>query len=83
MRPPGHQPPERAPYLDLIAANRSILRRCRDPVRQYFFPRISCTACRTDLFFSFRPASEPARMMAAIGYSAILVLRMIPAAILP
>lgn len=66
MRPPGHQPPEPRVHLDLIAANRSILSaagvRAGNIVSSGF-----CTACRTDLFFSFRRERVTGRMMAAIG----------------
>lgn len=66
MRPPGHPPPEPRIQLDLIAANRAILAEAGVPIE-----RISssgfCTACRTDLFFSYRRERTTGRMMAAIG----------------
>jgi YfiH family protein len=66
MRPPGHQPPSPRVHLDLIAANRSILIaagvRAGNIVSSGF-----CTACRTDLFFSFRRERVTGRMMGAIG----------------
>jgi len=66
MRPPGHQLPEPRAHLDLIAANRAIL------TNAGILPgNISssgfCTACRTDLFFSYRRERITGRMMAAIG----------------
>jgi polyphenol oxidase len=66
MRPPGHQLPEPRAHLDLIAANRAIL------INAGILPgNISssgfCTACRTDLFFSYRRERITGRMMAAIG----------------
>ena len=66
MRPPGHQLPEPRAHLDLIAANRAIL------IAAGILPgNISssgfCTACRTDLFFSYRRERITGRMMAAIG----------------
>jgi polyphenol oxidase len=66
MRPPGHQLPEPRAHLDLIAANRAIL------INAGIWPgNISssgfCTACRTDLFFSYRRERITGRMMAAIG----------------
>jgi len=66
MRPPGHQLPEPRAHLDLIAANRAIL------INAGMLPRnISssgfCTACRTDLFFSYRRERITGRMIAAIG----------------
>jgi YfiH family protein len=69
MRPPGHQLPEPRAHLDLIAANRAIL------INAGILPgNISssgfCTACRTDLFFSYRRERITGRMMAAIGIRA-------------
>ena len=66
MRPPGHQLPEPRAHLDLIAANRAIL------INAGILPgNISssgyCTACRTDLFFSYRGERVTGRMIAAIG----------------
>lgn len=66
MRPPGHPLPEPRAHLDLIAANRAIL------IEAGILPgNISssgfCTACRTDLFFSYRRERITGRMMAAIG----------------
>ncbi|MBZ5694487.1 MAG: peptidoglycan editing factor PgeF [Acidobacteriia bacterium] len=66
MMPPGHQPPPLRAHLDLIAANRAILAEAGVPPR-----RISssgfCTACRRDLFFSYRRERTTGRLMAAIG----------------
>jgi YfiH family protein len=66
MRPPGHRLPAPKVNLDLIAANRAILADAGVPERQ-----ISewgfCTACRTDLFFSYRRERTTGRMIAAIG----------------
>jgi YfiH family protein len=66
MRPPGHPPPAPAVRFDLIAANRAILTEAG--VRPL---KISvsgfCTACRSDLFFSYRRERTTGRMMAAIG----------------
>jgi len=66
MRPPGHQPPSPRVHLDLIAANRSILSAAGVPVGNIVFSGL-CTACRTDLFFSFRRERVTGRMMAAVG----------------
>jgi len=53
MAPPGHQPPPRNVHLDLSKANRAQL--LAAGVRpQNIFPSGLCTACRTDLFFSYR-----------------------------
>lgn len=78
MMPPGHPPPPLRVSLDLIAANRAILADAGVPPSQIFAADY-CTACRTDLFFSYRregaasrptdrPTGRPTgRMMAAIG----------------
>ncbi len=70
MKPPGHAPPPLRVNLDLHAANRAILADAGVPSGQIFSADY-CTACRTDLFFSYRregAAGRPTgRMMAAIG----------------
>lgn len=66
MRPPGHPPPPPTVQLDLIAANRAILMNAGVPAAQIFASGF-CTACRTDLFFSYRREGATGRMMAAIG----------------
>jgi polyphenol oxidase len=66
MKPPGHQPPPPRVQLDLIAANRAILEAAGIPARNISSSGL-CTACRTDLFFSFRKERTTGRMMAAIG----------------
>jgi polyphenol oxidase len=66
MRPPGHPLPEPRAHLDLVAANRAILIAAGilpGNISSYGF----CTACRTDLFFSYRRERITGRMMAAIG----------------
>jgi YfiH family protein len=66
MKPPGHAPPPLRVNLDLIAANRTILADAGvAPGR--IFSADYCTACRTDLFFSYRRERATGRMMAAIG----------------
>jgi YfiH family protein len=65
-RPPGHPLPQPRAHLDLIAANRAILIAAGilpDNISSCGF----CTACRTDLFFSYRRERVTGRMMAAIG----------------
>lgn len=66
MMPPGHPPPPPRVQLDLIAANRAILADAGVAPE-----RISsagyCTACRTDLFFSYRREGPTGRLIAAIG----------------
>jgi len=66
MRPPGHQLPEPRAHLDLIAANRAILTNAGVSPGNISSSRF-CTACRTDLFFSYRRERITGRMMAAIG----------------
>jgi purine-nucleoside/S-methyl-5'-thioadenosine phosphorylase / adenosine deaminase len=66
MRPPGHPPPPPRVHLDLIAANRAILAAAGVPPRQISASDF-CTACRADLFFSYRRERTTGRLMAAIG----------------
>lgn len=66
MRPPGHAPPAPRAHLDLIAANRAILAGAgiaSENISSSGF----CTACRSDLFFSYRREHTTGRLMAAIG----------------
>ena len=66
MQPPGHPPPPLRAHLDLIAANRAILADAGVPLARIFSSGF-CTACRTDLFFSYRREHTTGRLMAAIG----------------
>jgi len=66
MKPPGHAPPPLRVNLDLIAANRAILAEAGVPVARIFSSDL-CTACRTDLFFSYRREQATGRMMAVVG----------------
>jgi polyphenol oxidase len=66
MKPPGHAPPPLRAHLDLIAANREILAQAGVPPARIFVAGF-CTACRTDLFFSYRREHTTGRLMAAIG----------------
>jgi len=66
MRPPGHAPPPLRVQLDLIAANRAILEGAGIAPAKILDSGL-CTACRTDLFFSYRRERATGRMMAAIG----------------
>jgi YfiH family protein len=70
MMPPGHQPPPPRVQLDLRAANRWQLLDAGVPSARIVVSPL-CTACRTDLLFSYR--REPAatgRLMSAIGVRA-------------
>jgi polyphenol oxidase len=66
MAPPGHAPEPPRLHLDLIAANRALLLEAGVPGRNIFSSGL-CTACRRDLFFSYRKERTTGRLMAAIG----------------
>ena len=66
MRPPGHPPPPPTVQLDLVAANRAILVEAGVPAANISVSGL-CTACRTDLFFSYRRERTTGRMVAAIA----------------
>jgi YfiH family protein len=66
MRPPGHAPPAPRAHLDLIAANRAILAGAGIASKNISSSGF-CTACRSDLFFSYRREQTTGRLMAAIG----------------
>jgi YfiH family protein len=66
MRPPGHAPPPPRAHLDLIAANRAILAGAGLAPKNIFSSGF-CTACRSDLFFSYRREHTTGRLMATIG----------------
>lgn len=67
MMPPGHVPPPPRVQLDLRAANRWQLIAVGVPEKQIDVSDL-CTACRTDLLFSYRrEGSKTGRMMAVIG----------------
>lgn len=66
MMPPGHQPPPPRVRLDLIAANRAILTGAGVAPGNIYSSGL-CTACRSDLLFSFRRERTTGRMMAVIG----------------
>jgi polyphenol oxidase len=67
MMPPGHQPPPRGVHLDLRKANRSQLLAAGLRPQNVFVSDL-CTACRTDLFFSYRKEGPlSGRLMSVIG----------------
>jgi polyphenol oxidase len=66
MRPPGHAPPPLRVHLDLIAANRAILAAAGVRPTNISAAEL-CTACHTDLFFSYRREGATGRMMASVG----------------
>src|SRR5208282_1518595 len=69
MSPPGHQPPPKGVHLDLRKANRSQLFAAGLRAQNIFVSDL-CTACRTDLFFSYRrEGSLSGRLLSVIGIS--------------
>lgn len=67
MAPPGHEPPPPRLYLDLVAANRWQLRAAGVPEKNIVASPL-CTACRTDLLFSYRrEQGRTGRLMGVIG----------------
>jgi YfiH family protein len=67
MMPPGHVPPPPRVQLDLRAANRWQLSDAGVPESKIAVSDL-CTACRTDLLFSYRrEGAKTGRMMAVIG----------------
>lgn len=67
MAPPGHEPPPPRLYLDLLAANRWQLRDAGVPEKNVLACPM-CTACRTDLLFSYRrEQGRTGRLMGVIG----------------
>jgi purine-nucleoside/S-methyl-5'-thioadenosine phosphorylase / adenosine deaminase len=67
MMPPGHQPPPKNVRLDLRKANRSQLLAAGLADKNIFDSNL-CTACHTDLFFSYRKqGANSGRLLSAIG----------------
>jgi YfiH family protein len=67
MMPPGHVPPPPRVQLDLRACNRWQLIDAGVPEKQIDMSDL-CTACRTDLLFSYRrEGAKTGRMMAVIA----------------
>jgi hypothetical protein len=67
MKPPGHQPPPKNVHLDLRKANQSQLVAAGLRVKNIFTSDL-CTACRSDLFFSYRKEGLlSGRMLSVIG----------------
>jgi len=66
MRPPGHSVPSPRVQLDLIAANRALLVDAGVPASQISASGL-CTACRSDIFFSYRREYTTGRLMSVIG----------------
>ncbi|HLE37500.1 MAG TPA: peptidoglycan editing factor PgeF [Candidatus Acidoferrales bacterium] len=67
MMPPGHPPPPKKSQLDLITANAWQLTDAGVPASSVIASPL-CTACRRDLFFSYRrEGAGTGRLMAVIG----------------
>jgi YfiH family protein len=67
MKPPGHQPPPKNVRLDLRKANHSQLIAAGLRAQSIFTSNL-CTACRTDLLFSYRrEGTLTGRLIAAVG----------------
>ena len=67
MAPPGHQPPPKGVRLDLRKANRAQLLAAGLRPQNIFVSDL-CTACRTDLFFSYRKEGAlSGRQMSVVG----------------
>jgi purine-nucleoside/S-methyl-5'-thioadenosine phosphorylase / adenosine deaminase len=67
MAPPGHQPSPKNVHLDLRKSNRSQLL-AAGLASQNIFTSNLCTACRTDLFFSYRKEGAiSGRLQSVIG----------------
>ncbi len=65
--PPGHQPPPKNVLLDLRKANRAQLLDAGLRAQNIFVSDL-CTACRPDLFFSYRKqGARSGRLMSIIG----------------
>jgi YfiH family protein len=70
MMPPGHQPPPKSVRLDLPKANRAQLLAAGLADKNIYTSDL-CTACHTDLFFSYRKeADRSGRLLSAIGLKA-------------
>jgi polyphenol oxidase len=70
MSPPGHQPPPKNVHLDLRKANRSQLRAAGLSEKNIYVSDL-CTACRTDLLFSYRrEGPRSGRLLSVIGLRA-------------
>lgn len=70
MAPPGHQPPPKNVHLDLRRANQSQLLASGVRAKNIFVSDL-CTACRGDLFFSYRKeGAQSGRMLSVIGIQA-------------
>jgi polyphenol oxidase len=67
MMPPGHQPPPKNVRLDLRKANRAQLLAAGLADKNIFASDL-CTACHTDLFFSYRKeGARSGRLLSAAG----------------
>ncbi len=66
QRAPGHGEPAMSRHLDLVKANCCQLLDAGVPAEN-ILPMDQCTACHTDLFFSYRKEQVTGRMLAVVG----------------
>jgi len=66
QRAPGHGEPAMSRHLDLVKANWCQLLDAGVPPENVQLMNL-CTACRTDLFFSYRKEQVTGRMLAVVG----------------
>ncbi len=66
QRAPGHGEPAMSRHLDLVKANCCQLLDAGVPAEN-IHPMDQCTACHTDLFFSYRKEQVTGRMLAVVG----------------
>ena len=66
QRAPGHGEPALSRHLDLVKANWCQLLDAGVPADNIQSINL-CTACRTDLFFSYRKEHVTGRMLAVVG----------------
>jgi hypothetical protein len=66
QRAPGHGEPPKAPHIDLVKANRRQAMNAGVPEKNIETLNM-CTACRTDIFFSYRKEHTTGRMLGAVG----------------
>jgi polyphenol oxidase len=66
QRAPGHGEPPKVPHIDLVKANKRQAMDAGVPERNIEALNL-CTACRTDIFFSYRKEHLTGRMLGAVG----------------
>jgi hypothetical protein len=66
QRAPGHGEAPKAPHIDLVKANKHQAMDAGVPEKNIEALEL-CTACRTDIFFSYRKEHVTGRMLGAVG----------------